>query len=387
MAKKRKQFTSEFKTKVVLELLEGNATINELASKYGILPRSIHSWKKQFLENASLAFESAIPAKKYKEEIREKDRKIEELYKALGKTQIERDWVLKKLRSLGLKIRKSLVESKLKKLPITRQCELLNMGRSYIYYKPKPKISDYDIHIMNRIDEIYTIHPYYGYRRMFHSLKQEGFLLSMKKTAKLMKIMNLKALYPKVRKINTSIPENNSKKYPYLLKGIKIERPNQVWASDITYIRLAKGFAYLCAVIDLYSRAILSYKLSPVMDDELVAKTIENAIDKHKTTPEIFNSDQGSQYTSKKTIDILKKHNISISMDAKGRCYDNIIMERFWRSLKQENIYPSRYKTITEARVGIDEYINTYNTKRLHSSIGYMPPLKFYNQEIKEEVA
>ncbi|WP_232227886.1 transposase [Hippea sp. KM1] len=165
MSKKHRKFSSEFKAKVVLELLEGDKSVSEIASKYGILPKSIHQWKKQFLENASLAFENAVPAKKYKEEIREKESQIEALSKALGQATIERDWVLKKLKSLGLKTKKSLVEPKLKNLSITRQTELLGMNRSTLYYKNKPEISEEDIEIMNAIDEIYTEFPYYGYRR------------------------------------------------------------------------------------------------------------------------------------------------------------------------------------------------------------------------------
>jgi len=229
---------------------------------------------------------------------------------------------------------------------------------------------------MNSIDEIYTSHPYYGYRRMYHTLKQRGYLIGKKGVYKLMHIMNIQGLHPK-RKINTSIPNKISEKYPYLLKGINITRPNQVWASDISYIRLKNGFSYLCAVIDLHTRAIVSHRLSNTMDDNLVASTIEDALLRYGK-PEIFNSDQGSQYASNKVINLLKKHHISISMDAKGRCFDNIIMERFLRSLKQENVYPKGYETIRQARKGIYEYIEIYNNQRLHSSIGYIPPMKLY---------
>ncbi|WP_025209023.1 IS3 family transposase [Hippea sp. KM1] len=388
MSKKHRKFSSEFKAKVVLELLEGDKSVSEIASKYGILPKSIHQWKKQFLENASLAFENAVPAKKYKEEIREKESQIEALSKALGQATIERDWVLKKLKSLGLKTKKSLVEPKLKNLSITRQTELLGMNRSTLYYKNKPEISEEDIEIMNAIDEIYTEFPYYGYRRIYHQLRRKGFdNVGKRRITRFMKIMGIRALYPKRKRFKTTELDKNTKAYPYLLNDIIPTKPNQVWVSDITYIRLCKGFAYLCVIMDLKSRAVLSHKLSPTMDDELVVRTIESAIEKYGR-PDIFNSDQGSQYTSNRTIELLKKHNISISMDAKGRCFDNIHMERFFRSLKQENIYPSCYERFKDAKTGIDEYIHTYNSKRLHSAIGYKTPFEVYGcmSETKENI-
>ena len=386
MSKKHRKFSSEFKAKVVLEVLKDDATINEIASKYGVLPKSIQQWKKQFLENASLAFENAVPVKKYKEEIKEKETQIEALSKALGQTTIERDWVLKKLRSLDWNKKKSLVESKLKAISITRQCELLSINRSSLYYKNRPSFNEKDVKIMNAIDKIYTKHPYYGYRRMYHELKSGEFGIGKKKTASLMKRMNIVALYPRRKRINTSEQDKSHKVYPYLLKNIKIEKTNQVWASDITYIRLNKGFAYLCTIMDLKSRAIVTHRLSPTMDETLVVDTITDAIERYKA-PQIFNSDQGSQYTSKKTISLLKKHNISISMDAKGRCFDNIYMERFFRSLKQENVYPSRYETLKEAKIGIKNYIDTYNYERLHSSIDYRRPMEVYKEELSMEVA
>lgn len=388
MSKKHRKFSSEFKAKVVLELLEGDKSVSEIASKYGILPKSIHQWKKQFLENASLAFENAVPAKKYKEEIKEKESQIEALSKALGQTTIERDWVLKKLKSLGLKTKKSLVEPKLKNLSITRQTELLGMNRSTLYYKNKPDISEKDIEIMNAIDEIYTDFPYYGYRRIYHQLRRKGFdNVGKRRITRFMKIMGIRALYPKRKRFKTTELDRNSKAYPYLLNDIISAKPNEVWVSDITYIRLYKGFAYLCVIMDLNSRAVLSHRLSPTMDDELVVRTIESAIERYGR-PDIFNSDQGSQYTSNRTIELLKKHNISISMDAKGRCFDNIHIERFFRSLKQENIYPSCYERLKDAKSGIDEYIHTYNSKRLHSAIGYRTPFEVYGcmSETKENI-
>ena len=386
MSQKHRKFSPEFKTKVVLELLQGDITVNGLASKYNILPKSIQQWKKQFLDNASLAFENAVPVKKYRDEIKEKESQIDALSKALGQTTIERDWLSKKLRSLDRNKRKSLVESKLNNISITRRCELLNINRTTLYYHKKGRpLSEFDLKIMNVIDEIYTDHPCYGYRRMYYELKEKGYSIGKRKIVRFMKLLNIKALCTKKRKIFTSMPDNSNKTYPYLLKNIDIEKPNLVWVSDISYIRLNRGFSYLCAVMDLKTRAVLSHRLSATMDDSLVTDTIEKALRKYGS-PEIFNSDQGSQYTSNKTINLLKGHNISISMDAKGRCFDNIFMERFWRTLKQENVYPSGYESLKDARAGISNYIKRYNWERLHSSIGYKAPMKVYiqNQNIQD---
>ena len=374
MSKNRRNFSPEFKTKLVIELLESGKTLNEIASKYDVLPKSLITWKKQFLENASIVFEESVPSKKYKDEIKEKEQKIEELEKTLGRTVMERDWLSKKVGSSGL-IKLSLVDPELP-ISVTRQCALLEIkNRTSLYYKKAVKLIDQSI--LNRMDEIYTESPYYGYRRIHQVLIQEGRTVNPKQVLKLMRILGIQALYPK-KKRNTSIADANHAKYPYLLKGLNATKPNQVWASDITYIRLNNGFAYLCAIIDLYTRSILSWKLSFAMDESLTVSVLNEALSVYGK-PEIFNSDQGSQYTAQGFINTLAKHNISISMDSKGRATDNIFIERFWRTIKYDNIYPSSYETLKDARAGIEKYIHKYNNHRLHSSLGYKPPLKVYN--------
>ncbi len=373
MSKNRRNFSPEFKTKLVIELLESGKTLNEIASKYDVLPKSLITWKKQFLENASIVFEESVPSKKYKDEIKEKEQKIEELEKTLGRTVMERDWLSKKVGSSGL-IKLSLVDPELP-ISITRQCELLEINRTTLYYEHREKKLKQDV--LNKMDEIYTEFPYYGYRRIYKALLNENYEVRKKETYRYMGILGIKAIYPK-KKINTSIPDNG-KKYPYLLKNLEITRPNQVWASDITYVRLNSGFAYLCAVIDIFTRSILSWRLSYTMDDNLTISTLNDALllfDK----PEIFNSDQGSQYTAKKFIDILLNNDVAISMDSKGRAIDNIFMERFWRTIKYEEIYPSGYLNIKEARVGIEKYIHKYNNLRLHSALNYDMPMNVYRE-------
>ena len=375
MSQIHRKFTPDFKSKVVLELLESGSTLNEIASKYKILPKSLITWKKQFFDNASSVFETTVSTKKYKDEIKEKEEKIENLEKTLGRTIMERDWLQKKVGSLGLINKISLVEPELP-ISLTRQCSLLNINRTTIYYEHSEK--KLDRIILNLMDEIYTDSPYYGYRRIHQVLIQEGKTANPKQILNYMRILGIKALYPP-KKRNTSIPDVNHAKYPYLLKGIKVTQPNHVWASDITYISLNNGFAYLCAIIDLYTRSILSWKLSFAMDESLTVSVLNDALSVYGK-PEIFNSDQGSQYTAAGFIDILVKNKISISMDSKGRAMDNIFIERFWRTIKYDDIYPSSYGTLKEARAGIGAFMHKYNNHRLHSSLGYKPPLSVYKE-------
>ncbi len=381
MSKQRRQFSAEFKTKVVLELLEGEKTLNQIASKYDILPKSLQEWKKQFLENAALAFEPAKAVKEYKEQIKAQEQEIEELQKALGKTTIERDWAVKKLKSLGSSNRRSLVEPKLNTVSMARQCELIGIHRSTLYYKPKG-FSQESIRIMHRIDEIYTEMPFYGHRRIYRQLLDEDVVIGRHRVAKYMKVLGIKALYP-TKKRNTSIRNNEHAIYPYLLKQTEITQPNQVWCGDITYIRLQGGFAYLAVVMDWHSKKVLSWKLGTTMDASLSSSVLKQAIQQYGK-PDIFNSDQGSQYTAYEHISLLKQHDISISMNGKGRSIDNIAVERFFRSLKYEDVYLKRYETLREARTGIENYIRLYNTKRLHSTLDYKTPLSVYMKKMDQ---
>jgi putative transposase len=366
---------------VVLELLSDEQTLNQIASKYEVLPKSLADWKKQFLENATLAFEPAKATKEYKDEIKAKDVEIEELQKALGKTTIERDWAVKKLKSLGLLNKKSLVEPKLTTLSLTRQCDLIGIHRSSLYYKPK-EFSTHNIGIMHRIDEIFTEMPFYGHRRIHRQLIDEEIAIGRHRVARYMKVLGIKALYP-TKKHNTSMRNKEHAIYPYLLKKAEITQPNQVWCGDITYIRLQGGFAYLSVVMDWYSKKVLSWKLDTTMDASLSSSVLKQAIE-HHGRPDIFNSDQGSQYTAYEHISVLKKHGINISMNGKGRSIDNIVAERFFRSLKYEDVYLKRYSTLREAKKGIENYIRLYNTKRLHSALDYKTPLSVYMKKMDQ---
>ncbi len=383
MSRKRKSYSAEFKTKVVLELLSGEYTTAQVASKYEITANSLQSWKKQFLENASLAFDVGSATKAYKDEIEELKTENDSLAKKLGKTTIERDWLQGKLNSsVSLKNKKELVQTGLKSISITRQCELLQMNRSTLYYEEKPN-SQYDLKLMKRIDQIYTdISSTYGYRYMHRQLLEDGFQVGVNKVNKLMNIMGIQAIFPK-KKRHTSVKNYEHKVYPYLLRNIEINKSNQVWSGDITYIPIKGGHVYLCAIIDWYSRSILSYKISNTMDTALVTDVLKDAISVYGT-PEIFNTDQGSQYTSYEHTKLLKDHNIQISMNGKGRSIDNIQIERFFRTLKYDEIYINEYSSILDLKSKIAKFMYHYNHNRFHSALDYKKPMNVYLEGVKK---
>lgn len=386
MTKKQvRNFSAEEKTRIVLELLKEDITLSQLSSKYEVSSNSISHWKKQFLSNAAIAFEPAKVVSEYQAQINKLREQNDELAKALGKTTVERDWAVGKLRSLDLLNRKSLVASKLEKLPKTRQCELLEISRSSAYYKAQP-LSINNSNILNRIDEIYTDNPEFGYRYIYQKLLEDGFIIGKDRVLKYMRLMGIEAIYPHQKKV-TTIKDGEHRIYSYLLdkywtksgrtKNVYVPSANEVWSGDITYIRTKGGFMYLAAIIDWHSKAILSYKLSNSIDGTLVTDVLQEALNKYPT-PKIFNSDQGSQYTSKDHTRILKDHNIQISMNGKGRSIDNIVIERFFRTLKYNCIFINDYQNIRELKEGIDNYINKYNYQRFHSSIGYKKPMNVY---------
>lgn len=382
---KAKFFTAEEKTKIVLELIKEESTLAELVTKYEVRGRVIQNWKKQFLENASLAFGSGKAVSEYQEKIDKLQAQNDELAKALGKATVERDWAVGKLQSLDLSNKKGLVKSKLNLLSKTRQCELLNINRSSLYYQKK-LMDPSDLKILHRIDEIYTDSPDFGYRFIHRQLLEEGFAIGKDRVLKYMNLIGIEAIYPKKKK-QTSIKNEQHRIYSYLLdkywtvsektRTVHVPQVNEVWSGDITYMRTASGFMYLAAIIDWHSKAILSYKLSNSMDTELVTTVLKKALSKYPA-PKIFNSDQGSQYTSHEHIEILQKAGIQISMNGKGRSIDNIIMERFFRTLKYNCVFINEFKNVTELKVGIKTYINNYNYKRFHSSINYQKPMNLY---------
>lgn len=282
---------------------------------------------------------------------------------------------------MELSTKQAMIDKKYKKISLKQQCKLVNISRSSLYYTKTPFLQRINSDIICKIVEIYEQIPTYGAIRTYWELQKRGYYLGRDRITKVKKELNLRTLYPEPK---TTIRNKSHPVYPYLLKGININRPNKVWSTDITYIPLMHGFAYLVSIIDLYSRKILAWNLSNSLDKNFCIETLEEAIERYGT-PEIFNSDQGCQFTSFEFTEILKSNNIQISMDGKGRAIDNIYIERYWRTLKYEDIYINKYETMTEARIGINKFTNFYNIQRLHSSLEYKTPDEFYYNIVTEE--
>jgi putative transposase len=259
------------------------------------------------------------------------------------------------------------------KLSVTRQCVLLALSRSVVYYKPAP-MSEKDIEFMRHIDEIHLAYPFYGSRKIRDELWAKGFDVGRDKVRRLMRRMGIEALYVKPR-LSVSHPEHV--KYPYLLRGLEIKRANHVWAADITYIPMAKGFCYLVAIMDWASRMVLSWRLSNTLDRSFCVDALEEALAGYGC-PEIFNTDQGSQFTAEAFTEALRKRDISISMDGKGRWTDNVFIERLWKSVKYEDIYLKAYGSMVEARKGLSAYFRFYNEKRWHQNFVRKTPTMVY---------
>jgi len=267
-------------------------------------------------------------------------------------------------------------------LPMTRQAKLLKLSRSSVYSRPRP-VSPADLAIMRRIDELHLNYPFAGSRMLRDLLRGEGIQTGRQRVARMMKRMGIEALY---RQPNTSKPAPGHKIYPYLLRGLAVTRANQVWAMDITYIPMARGFVYLAAVVDWFSRRVLSWRVSITMEVEFCLEAVEEALARHGT-PEIFNTDQGSQFTSQDFTGLLLDNAIAISMDGKGAWRDNVFVERLWRSVKYEEVYLRAYDSVGEARTSIGRYLNFYNRKRRHSSLDARTPDHAYFKQLPQVAA
>jgi putative transposase len=273
----------------------------------------------------------------------------------------------------SIEARRQLVEVAHEHLSLQRQCELLGLARASYYYEPVP-VSAENLRLMNLLDEQYTKTPFYGVRKMtawLNEVKKET--VNVKRIRRLLRLMGLEAIYQKPR-VSQASPGHRI--YPYLLRGMKIERVNQVWSTDITYIRLQGGFVYLVAVIDWHSRYVLSWEVSTTLETDFCVSSLERAL--HLGQPEIFNTDQGSQFTSQAFTRILKEQAIAISMDGRGRALDNIFVERLWRSVKYEEVYLHDYEDVPQAIKGLGNYFQFYNHERLHQSLEYRTPAAVY---------
>ena len=271
-----------------------------------------------------------------------------------------------------------MIEFGLETISVTHQCDLLDLARSTLYYQPKG-LSEEDMEFMRLIDEQYTKIPFYGYRKMTHWLWLQGYHVNKKRVLRLMQRMGLQAIYPKPK---LSKPGKDHIIYPYLLRNMRITQPDQVWASDITYIRMMKGFIYLVAIMDWYSRYVVSWEASITLETDFCVAALKRALERGR--PEIFNSDQGAQFTSTDFQSELKSNEIRISMDGRGRVMDNIFVERLWRTLKYEEVYLKDYETVFEAIECIRSYFKFYNEERLHQALDYRTPAQIYKGSSSE---
>jgi len=388
MSKKRTNYSSAFKTKLVLELLQNESTLAEIASKHNILPQNLVNWKKTFLANAEIAMEPSKVVKEYKEELIKSQEQNERLTALVGKVTVEKEWLAKKLKSLGSSKLKQLIDLKpttsssssvSTSLSVNHQCQLLGINRSSLYYKPRANSTKQAI--KNHITKVFEQIPIYGEKKVHKQLLEDGIKVSLNTVARYRQELGLKAVLA-VKQVNTTIPIKEHKKYTYKLRGLNISHANHVWSTDITYIKIAGGMVYMAAIIDWHSKAVLSHKISNTMDTQLVMSVLNDALDKYPH-PEIFNTDQGSQYTSEVHTQRLKNLGITISMDGKGRATDNICIERFWRSAKVERIYLNEYQTINELTTDVDDCIEFYNHRRFHQTLDYKKPMDVYQESIK----
>jgi putative transposase len=289
----------------------------------------------------------------------------------------------KKNLDLTLEQKRKAVEPEHKKISICRQCELLGLNRSGLYYKPCGE-TQHNEQLMKLIDEQYIETPFYGIDKMTEWLRRKGHYVNHKRVRRLMRQMGLEAVYPR-RKRGLSISDKQHRIYPYLLKDVQIIRQDQVWSADITYVRMYHGWLYLAAVMDWFSRYVLSWEVSITLESDFCIKALKCALSYGR--PDIFNTDQGSQFTNNDFTDILKSADIQISMDGRGRVFDNIFSERLWRTVKVEEVYLRDYQTVAEARYYLGRYFDFYNNRRLHQALGYRTPAEVYGVAVGTPVA
>ena len=378
MSTKRAKYSAAYKSKLVLEVLKNEKTLQEIASANNITPKNLQNWKKIFLDNAEIAMEPSKAVKDYKEDLLASQEENEMLTKIVGKMTVEKEWLEKKLKSLGSSEKKQLIDPKLSPLPLTQQCALLGLNRSSFYYKKRENNKKQAI--KTQINQIFEDIPIYGSAKVHQQLLEDGFKVSLNTVSSYRQHMGLKAVLA-VKQINTTVPIKEHKKYTYKLRDIDISHANQVWSTDITYIKTKKGMVYLAAIIDWHSKAVLAHKISNTMDCTLVMSVLGEALSLYGI-PEIFNTDQGSQYTSEVHTQRLKNKGITISMDGKGRATDNICIERFWRSAKCERIYLNEYDSMSALIEDVDDYIEFYNHKRFHETLDYKKPMNVYKESI-----
>ena len=374
MSRSRRNFSAEFKTNLVLQLLKGEKELNVLAVENDIQPNLLRNWKKEFLANASLAFDNKREDN-LREQLAEERKEKVEYAKKVGQLTMQVDWLKKNLKKLSdLTTRVNLVRnlSTTKELPVSTGAKLLGINRTSVYYGGIP-VSEEELECKSIIDHLHTDNPTWGARQISAQLKLRGYQVGRRKAGRYMREMDITPIYPKM---NLSKRMKQAKVCPYLLRNAVIDRPNQAWSIDITYLPMKHGFLYLTAIIDWYSRCIVGWDVDDTLDTTMVINACKKAFKVAK--PLIINSDQGSQFTSDKYIDFIRNNGIRQSMDGKSRWADNIMIERWFRSFKYEEAYLTEYANLKEAREAIGRYIYTYNFERCHQSIWNKRPAEVY---------
>ena len=374
MSRSRRNFSAEFKTNLVLQLLKGEKELNVLAVENDIQPNLLRNWKKEFLANASLAFDNKREDN-LREKLAEERKEKAEYAKKVGQLTMQVDWLKKNLKKLSdLTTRVNLVRNLLttKELSVSTGAKLLGINRTSVYYGGIP-VSEEELECKAIIDHLHTDNPTWGARQMSAQLKLRGYQVGRRKAGRYMREMDITPIYPKM---NLSKRMKQAKVCPYLLRNAVIDRPNQAWSIDITYLPMKHGFLYLTAIIDWYSRCIVGWDVDDTLDTTMVINACKKAFKVAK--PLIINSDQGSQFTSDKYIEFIRDNGIRQSMDGKSRWADNIMIERWFRSFKYEEAYLTEYANLKEAREAIGRYIYTYNFERCHQSIGNKRPAEVY---------
>ncbi|MBK8839850.1 MAG: IS3 family transposase [Hyphomonadaceae bacterium] len=364
----RRNHSPAFKAKVALAAIRGEKTMSELAEQFDVHPNQISTWREQLLQGASNVFDSGEKSEAAAPAI-----DVKSLHAKIGQFALENGFFVRCARQgRAVAERKAMIDRK-HKLSVARQAGLLGISRGSVYYLPRPT-PDADLALMRRMDELHLDYPFAGSRMLQALLKRDGFEVGRLHVATLMKTMGIEAIY---RRPNTSKPAPGHKVFPYLLRKVPITRPNQVWAMDITYIPMARGFVYLAAVVDWFSRRVLSWRLSITMDASFCIEAVEEALARHGR-PAIFNTDQGSQFTSMAFTGVLKAAGIAISMDGRGAWRDNVFVERLWRTIKYEEVYLRAYASVSEARASLGRYLGFYNAGRPHSSLDRQTPDEAY---------
>ena len=368
----RKRYTAALKAQVVQELLKEQQTFSQIAAAYGVHPNQLYRWRDIALTGLPSLFSGQAVQDRAALEAAHAQQ-LEELYAEIGRLTTQVTWLKKNLAASAPSAeRLAWLDRGDGALPLRTQTDLLSLNRTRLYYvaaAPSPE----ELALKRRIDEVYTRWPFYGVRRITAYLQQEGVMVNHKAVARHMREMGIAGIAPGP---NLSKRAHAQAVYPYLLRNVRADHPNHIWGIDITYIRLAQGWLYLVAVLDWHSRYVVSWELDQTLQQPFVLAAVERAL--AQVTPEIWNSDQGSHFTSPQYLDLLTAAGVRISMDGKGRALDNIFTERLWRTVKYEEVYLHDYASPREARQGIGRYLEFYNQERLHQSLGYRTPATVY---------